>query len=423
MIHPLVKNTKRPRQLCHRSHRILCQDHHIKRCDDLIDAVVDFRIQMIRSSRQNDGFFTMSSGISQRFLTLLMNIRLESGIFSTSHLDGFPNFITGDTICLKLHLVKLPLQLRVIIVRQERMTERHLIFMENIIHISCDHFRIRCHDRAVVVIRRITVFLAFIVDARVEDPVHILLSSQPFDMPVHQLCRIARRIGRNGLHAALIKFLAGFRRKNHPESQLREERMPERIIFIHVQHPRDTHRSASCFITAQRFISKQSFQFIFIQVRQLMIRRLYFSFATLAAISGKEPRSIVELVDGHQTVVFTSAAPHMTGFYRKCIQCFQFQQRGHISFSSLFACDQRCAICSHKSCDVRTDDLLAQDILNGTQYRVVEERSALHDDLLSGLFRISQLDHLIKGILNDGIRQPGRNIADRSALFLRLLYL
>ena len=56
-----------------------------------------------------------------------------------------------------------------------------------------------------------------------------------------------------------------------------------------------------------------------------MIRRLYFSFATLAAISGKEPRSIVELVDGHQTVVFTSAAPHMTGFYRECIT-FQFQQ-------------------------------------------------------------------------------------------------
>ena len=227
---------------------------------------------MIRSSRQNDGFFAVSSGISQCFLTLLMNIRLESGIFSTSHLDGFPNFITGDTICLQLHLVKFPLQLRVIIVRQERMTERHLIFMENIIHISCDHFRIRCHDRAVVVIRRITVFLAFIVDARVEDEVHILLSSQPFDVPVHQLCRIARRIGRNGLHAALIKLLAGFRRKHHPESQLREERMPERIIFIHVQHPRDTHRSASCFITAQRFISKESFQFIFIQVRQFMIR-------------------------------------------------------------------------------------------------------------------------------------------------------
>ena len=96
---------------------------------------------------------------------------------------------------------------------------------------------------------------------------------------------------------------------------------------------------------------------------------------------------------------------------------------GEFSLLVLRLRNQSCSVCSHQSRDIRSDDLLAHDVLDGSQNSVVEEGSALYDDLLPCFIRVSQFDDLIEGIADDGIAQSRTDIADGRALLLGLLYL
>ena len=66
-------------------------------------------------------------------------------------------------------------------------------------------------------------------------------------------------------------------------------------------------------------------------------------------------------------------------------------------------------------------DLHARYLLKGTQHRLVVEGTALHDDILTELAHIRQLDDLKEGILYHRICQSRRDIRYRRALLLRLL--
>ena len=72
--------------------------------------------------------------------------------------------------------------------------------------------------------------------------------------------------------------------------------------------------------------------------------------------------------------------------------------------------------------DIRTDCINFRKLLERAQYRIVQERSALHDDLRAHLMRIADLDNLEERILDDRNSQPGSDIAHRCAFLLRLLH-
>ena len=64
---------------------------------------------------------------------------------------------------------------------------------------------------------------------------------------------------------------------------------------------------------------------------------------------------------------------------------------------------QRTAVSTHDSCDVRTNNFFSKHLFNCSQHGFVEEGSALYDNSIACLIRISELDYFIQGIFNYGI--------------------
>ena len=59
VVHPLIQHADRPVDVISVSHRGLRQHCKTERRNHLIDAVVDLRIQMVRSTRENDGILVI----------------------------------------------------------------------------------------------------------------------------------------------------------------------------------------------------------------------------------------------------------------------------------------------------------------------------------------------------------------------------
>ena len=310
-------------------------------------------------------------------------------------------------------------QVFIVVIRKERMHEFDSVLFDDLIHVVGDDLGVRGHDRAVVVIRLLRILYSFIVDARVEDELLSVLR-QPLDVPVDDLRRIARCVGRNRIHSQFIDGLAGLRRENDSVAELRPEGKPERIVLIHVQDARDAHFSSGSILCVERFVLEQPFEFILVEIRELTVGRFRFAFSLFAAVSGDQTAAVRELVDGQQAVVLTPFAPRCRCLYFEVVQFISLEKR---RFSALVIAprDKGCAECSHQSGNVRTHDILTQDLLNGAEHGFVQERAALHDDLLPCVLRISELDDLVKGVLDDGIRQSGGDISDRRAFLLGLL--
>ena len=146
------------------------------------------------------------------------------------------------------------------------MREFYPVFGEDLVHVIGDDLRIRGDDRAVIVVLRVLGLQLLIIDTRIKDPLFAHLH-QGLDMPMHQLGRIAGCIGGDRIHALLVKLLRRHRRKDYAVAQLRKECKPERIILIQVQHPRQCHMSAHRLRFRKGLITKQTFQFIGIQIR------------------------------------------------------------------------------------------------------------------------------------------------------------
>ena len=85
------------------------------------------------------------------------------------------------------------------------------------------------------------------------------------------------------------------------------------------------------------------------------------------------------------------------------------------------ACDQCCAEGTHDAGDIRTGDMGVEEVLEGTEDGIVIEGTTLYDDVLAEILRIRDLDDLIECVLDDGVGEAGRDIADACPLLLRLL--
>ena len=77
---------------------------------------------------------------------------------------------------------------------------------------------------------------------------------------------------------------------------------------------------------------------------------------------------------------------------------------------------------AHDSGNIRTHHVLPQRFFKGTEHRIIVEGSALHNDVLSEIFRIRHFNNLIQGVLNDRVCQSCRDIGNGCPFFLCLLY-
>ena len=164
---------------------------------------------MVWSAGQHHCLFLVITRVFERVFTRFLDVILDALVFRSRHLDSIFELQPAHA-CAPEHLVKLPHEVLVVVIRQERMRERHAVLLEYIVHVSGNHFRICRNDRAVVMVRRRLILHSLVVDARIEDPLRTVLH-EPLDVPVHHLCRIACRIRRDSLHTSLVHLLAGRR--------------------------------------------------------------------------------------------------------------------------------------------------------------------------------------------------------------------
>ena len=85
-------------------------------------------------------------------------------------------------------------------------------------------------------------------------------------MSVGQLGRIAFGFAGDGLDAQLVYLSVGAGREDYPVSQLGEESMPERVVFVHIQHSGNAHCASWRLVGLQRFVGEQALQLIIEQI-------------------------------------------------------------------------------------------------------------------------------------------------------------
>ena len=76
---------------------------------------------------------------------------------------------------------------------------------------------------------------------------------------------------------------------------------------------------------------------------------------------------------------------------------------------------------AHIAGDVGANGVDLSELFEGTQYRIVQEGSALHDNFASDFLGVADFDDLEQCVLNNGQGQTGGDVANRGAFLLRLL--
>ena len=444
--------------------RILGQHCEIVARDQLRDTVVDLRIHVVRATCEHDAAVAGLLHPAEGLLALLLHILMRTLELCPGLMRRRADLLLGEIPLLKLladllegeladrtdrildavrvdedlhELVRADLFVRQ---REERLHEEDGVVLQ-VLDVINDVLRIGGDHRAVVVIARIRRFVPLVRNARVPDELLAVLH-QPLDVTVCDLRRVALGLGRDRLDAELVDLTCAGRGQDGPELQLTEEGRPERIVLVHVEHTRDTHLATLGEIDRKRLVIKHALHLVSEEVRNVGLR-LRLSETTLAAVAGDEVPAGAELVDGQDAVVVAALAARHAGRILELDDVVNRKHAGlHASVSGernvLFltrlhlpkmfvlqlitlACDQRRTKGTHDAGDIRTGDMGIEEVLEGTEDGIVIEGTTLYDDVPAEILRVGHLDDLVERVLDDGVGEAGRDIADTCALLLRLL--
>ena len=240
-------------------------------------------------------------------------------------------------------------------------------------------------------------------------------------MAVAELSRVAHGLGWHGLDARVVGLLARIVREHHAKTQLGEERVPERIVLVHVEGTGDAHGAARGVLLRQHGAVEEQVVLGSEEVRHLLLLGVV-ARALLAAVAGNETTAATEVVDGELAVVGATAAACMTLGHGKGGDLFGGEDgRGALGAGAV-AREERRTVSAHAARDVRTHGVHAGKELESAQGGVAHEGAALDDHLRADLFRIAQFDDLEQGVLNHGVGQARSDVAHRGAFLLRLLH-
>ena len=260
--------------------------------------------------------------------------------------------------------------------------------------------------------------LMLVEHAWVEDGFDTLVD-EPLDMTVGQLGGVALGLGRNGLHAKLVNPAGREGGQHHPEAQFLEERGPEGVVFVQIQHPGNTDGAPGRVLFFQRRIIKQALTLVQHQIGGLL-PLVAASGALFTAVAADMLSAAGELVDGEHTVVGAAAA----AYGRSGIgQVQDVVQRKHTAFLPRIVApgNQSRAEGPHQAGNVRAGGVHAGDFLKSPEHRLIVEGSALNNDVFSQILGGSQLNDLVQGVFDDRIGKARRDIGNGRALLLGLL--
>ena len=210
VVHPLVQYAYGTLRFSEVRDAVLGKNGKAVGGDHLGDAVVDFGVDMIGTSRKDNSLDTSFFYIRQNPLSLMADILADLFQFLPGVGRSRCDFSRGN-------LRKLLLQGRGDRLKVRKGHERHAHTdrpVGDFLHVVADILRIGGHDGAVVVVVGLTELLPLVEDCGIEDEIRMELH-QPLDVPVGQLCGVALGLTGDGFNTHLINFVSRRRRYQH----------------------------------------------------------------------------------------------------------------------------------------------------------------------------------------------------------------
>ena len=147
-----------------------------------------------------------------------------------------------------------------------------------------------------------------------------------------------------------------------------------------------------------------------------------FAESALTTVAGDELASAGEFIDRQTAAVGTAAAFCHAGRKFQRIDLVNRKHGGLIAFGVMLPCNKSGTESTHNSCDIRTNGFTAGNFFKASQYGIIIESTALHNDLFSEIGGIGYLDDFKQGILNNRICKARGNIGNGSTFLLCLFY-
>ena len=240
-------------------------------------------------------------------------------------------------------------------------------------------------------------------------------------MAVGKLGRVADGLGGHGLDAGLVGLAVGLVGEHDAEAELGKERVPERVVLVHVERARDADGAARGLVGVEHRAVEEKLVLVLKEVRRVVLCALAAAGALLAAVAGDEATAAAEVVDREQAVVRAAPAVDVGVLDLQVVDLVAGKKPGGALLTRAVAGKKRRAVGAHAARHVGADHVATGQELEGAQRGVGHEGAALDYAVLSDLVEVAQLDYLKEGVLDDGVRKAGGHVADGRALLLGLL--
>ena len=420
VVTPLVDDLELRRLDRHVVDGVFRDDGQMVALDHLRDAVVDLRVDVIGATDEHDDLLPRLLDALEDLGAVVAHILAVLGELLVGLVDSLDNLLFLQTLMGAEFLVEARGHALLVVDWQERLQEVDVLLAQDV-HVAADVLSVRSDNRAVVVVLRRMLVVDHVVGlARVEDLRDALLD-EVHDVAVCNLGRVAERVGRHRRHALEVHLRARLAREHDAVAELREEREPERVVLVHVEHARQADRAAHGLLE-RLVVLEQTLVLVLVDVRRVGVLLLAAD-AALAAVAREVLAAVRELLHRDQALVAAAAAAVGARRDREMVELIWRQQARLLRagfFCGLHREDGR-TVGAHQARDIGADDVTVQEFLHAAQHGVVVECAALHDDVVAELADILELHDLEERILDDGERDAGRDVGDVSALFLRLL--
>ena len=186
------------------AHHILGDHGGAQAGDQLVDAVVDLRVQVVGTAAQNDDRQLLAPCLGDHLVALPVDAAHVRAVLVIRSFGRFLHLVEGNSLkvagkdLMELHREIVPAVNAHIIVDKGQPIERR--------HVCGDHFRVIGHNRAVVMVVP-QLFIEVVGHAGIENRLHAAVH-QFEDMAVHELGREAHGVARNGALSFQIELAA-----------------------------------------------------------------------------------------------------------------------------------------------------------------------------------------------------------------------
>ena len=197
MVRPLVDDAQVARELAQRCHSVFGEDGQAQAVDEFRNAVVDFRVDVVRASAEDDGPLSRFFQVVQDFLCQIIDFLFIRFFFVPSGSGSGFDFVSRQVPSLQLFCQALA-DAFLVVEGQEGAQVGRIGFGQAFAHVVADDFGI-AHDHGAVEGVVFAAFAGAILDARIEDAVDAFFQ-QVFDVAVDQFGRVAGRIRRDRVH-------------------------------------------------------------------------------------------------------------------------------------------------------------------------------------------------------------------------------